>query len=140
MTSPAPPVIAQPDLEAFVWQQVRVIPGTTSFTYAVVHNDHLPWVVAYSIQVDSRATTKEAAKDRSELVRQIMWGLPQVPWAEGVVCYMQAIEGPFWMPDPDGGPRYCARYDVRCHPVPSGSLGKMPRADAAGPVGRKGKQ
>jgi len=129
------PVITQPDLEAFVWQQVSQVAGVTSFSYAAVM-DHLPWVVAHSIQVDARAKTKQAASDRAEQVRQIMWGLPQVPWANGVIAYVQAVEGPFWLPDPDGGPRYTARYEVRCHPVPSSSTGRMPMADAAGPIGR----
>jgi hypothetical protein len=51
-------------------------------------------------------------------VRQIVCALPGVPWAEGVCSYVQPVEGPFWMADPDGGPRYCARYEIRAHPLP----------------------
>jgi len=117
MSTPTiPPVIAQPDLEAFVWSQVSSIPGVTSFCYAAVW-DYLGFNVAYSLQIDARASTKQAARDRAELVRQTIVGLPAQPWAEGTVTYVEPVEGPFWFPDgDDASPRYTARYEIRCHP------------------------
>jgi len=106
--------IVQPDVEAWVWANIGG-PGVTSFTYAAV-NEWPLWQVSYSIQADCRAKTKEAARDLAELTRQKMVGLPLVHWTGGVVTYAQPVEGPFWLPDPDGGPRYVARYDVRAHP------------------------
>lgn len=115
MTTPAP-VIAQPDLEAWVWANVQAIPGVTSFSYAATFGwPH--WLVSHFIQIDARATTKAAARDRAEQARQTISGLPDVPWPDGVVAYAQPVEGPFWLPDPDGGPRYCARYEIRAHPL-----------------------
>jgi hypothetical protein len=111
--------IVQPDLEAWVWAQIKDLPGVTSFCYAVTHPmGYLPWLVAYSVQIDARAKGKQAARDLAEQVRQIMTGLPDVPWPDGVVSTADVIEGPFWLPDPnpDGGPRYVARYEVRAHP------------------------
>jgi hypothetical protein len=105
----------QPDAEAWVWQQLEGLTGVTSFCYAAFH-DHIPWVAAYSIQVDARGSTKQQARDRAEQARQIMCSLPGKPWPQGVVCYAQVVEGPFWLPDNDAGPRYCARYEIRAHP------------------------
>jgi hypothetical protein len=109
------PVVTQPDLEAWVWANVKTVPGVTSFCYAVV-NEWPFWNVAYSVQIDARATTKQAARDAAEQVRQIVVGLPDVPWPDGWVSYVQPVDGPFWLPDPDGGPRYVARYEIRAHP------------------------
>jgi hypothetical protein len=111
------PVVVMPDVEAWVWANIRQLPGVTSFTYSVQHGwPH--WLVAHFLQIDARAKSKQAASDLAEQVRQIVCALPGVPWAEGVCSYVQPVEGPFWMADPDGGPRYCARYEIRAHPLP----------------------
>lgn len=115
LTTPAP-VITAPDLEAWVWAQLRDLPGVTSFTYAVTHV-WPGWVLAYSIQVDARAKRKQAARDTAETARQRMNALPSIPWPDGVVCYAQTTDGPAWLPDPDGLPRYTARYEIRAHPT-----------------------
>ncbi len=112
----APPVIAQPDLEAWVWANISAVPGVTSFCFSAIR-DWPFWLVAYAIQVDARASTKAGARDRAEQVRLIIDGLPYVDWADGVVAYAQPTDGPFWLPDSDGEPRYCARYDIRAHPL-----------------------
>jgi hypothetical protein len=111
-----PPVIVQPDLEGFVYEQIAGMPGVTAFCFAATQQDAPGWVYAYSIQVDARAGRKKAARDLAEQCRQIIIGLPGVPWPDGVVCYVHATDGPFWLADPDGGPRYCARYEIRAHP------------------------
>lgn len=109
-------VTAQPDLEAWVWENLRGIPGVTCFAYAAQQLDARGWLYSHSIQVDARDSRKQVARDRAEQARQAMAGLPDVPWAGGVVVYLQPVEGPFWLPDPDGRPRYCARYEVRVRP------------------------
>jgi hypothetical protein len=131
----AAPVIVQPDLEAWVWANVSHIPGVTTFAYAAFMG-WPPWLVAYSVQADARAKTKQAARDRAETVRQIITALGDLAWPDGVVSYVQGIEGPFWLPDPDGGPRYCARYEIRAHPAPGRSAGTMPAARATRPSRR----
>jgi hypothetical protein len=40
-----------------------------------------------------------------------------VPWPGGTISLVMTEEGPMWMPDPGGGPRYCARYAIRVHPA-----------------------
>src|SRR5499427_2258182 len=50
VTTP-PAVVAQPDVEAWVWAQISAIPGVTSFCYAAV-SDWPHWLVRYSLQID----------------------------------------------------------------------------------------
>lgn len=128
------PVIVQPDLEAWVWSQISDLPGVTSFAYAAAQV-WPGWVYTYSIQIDARAKRKTAARDRAETIRQRMNALPDVPWSEGSVCYVQPVEGPMWLPDDDGLPRYMTRYEVRVHPARV--TGHHPPADLAArhPIG-----
>jgi hypothetical protein len=131
----AAPVIVQPDLEAWVWAQIGDLAGVTSFAYAAVQI-WPGWIMAHSVQADARASRKTAARDQAEIVRQRICALPDVPWAEGTVCYAQPVDGPFWLPDEDGGPRYVARYEIRVHPRrDSGTI--PPAARAAHPARRK---
>jgi hypothetical protein len=134
------PVIVQPDLEAWVWANIGGLPGVTSFAYAATQL-WPGWVYAHSIQADARSARKQAARDTAEQVRQILCGLPDVAWSEGTVCYVQPVEGPFWLPDDDGGPRYVARYEIRVHPLrDSGAIlaapvaARPPRRKAASPA------
>ena len=113
----APPAVVQPDLEAHVWAAVGDLGDVTTFCYTATR-DHAGWQVAYFVQADARARTKEAARDLAERLLRVVCALPAAPWAEGTVTYVQPIEGPFWLPDPeDGKPRYCARYEIRVHPA-----------------------
>jgi hypothetical protein len=109
------PVIVQPDLEAWVWANIRALGDVTSFAYAA--NQLWPgWVYVHYVQIDARHNRKQAARDLAERVRQVICGLPDVPWPDGTVCYVQPVEGPAWLPDDDGSPRYMARYEIRVHP------------------------
>jgi hypothetical protein len=130
-------VIVQPDLEAHVWSVIGG-PGVTSFCYAATH-DFPDWLVAWSLQVDCRAKTKELAAALAEQTRQRMTTvLPAAPWEDGVVSYAQCIDGPFWLADPeDGGPRYVARYEVRAHPRPAGPPAPVAGTRASRPRRRK---
>jgi hypothetical protein len=111
------PVIAQPDVEKWVVQQLEPLGSTvTCFCLAAVQLGLPGWLWSYTIQVDARAGRKAAARNLAESARQVMSGLTSVPWPDGVVSYVKAEAGPFWLPDVDGGPRYCARYEVRAHP------------------------
>jgi hypothetical protein len=111
------PVIAQPDLEAWVWSNLSDLPGVTSFCYSAAQADTIGWIWEYSLQVDCRAARKSAARQLAETARQRIIALPAAAWTAGVISYAEATEGPFWMPDLDGGPRYCTRWDFRVHPA-----------------------
>jgi hypothetical protein len=109
------PIIVWPDTEAHVIAQLAALPGITVWTYAATQHDP-DWIAATFVQVDARAGRKKAARDLAEQARQVMAGLPGAPWPEGAVCYCAPVEGPFYLPDDDGSPRYVARYEVRAHP------------------------
>ena len=117
MTAPLP-VLPAPDLEAHLWEQIKAIEGATYFCYSA-GRDYAALITSYLIQVDARTKQgKQACRDLAERLRRIVYGLPEVPWAEGVITYLETIDGPFWLPDPeDGLPRYCARYEIRVRPA-----------------------
>ena len=111
------PVIVQPDLEAWVWSNLKSYPGVTSFAYTSLQ-DVAGWQWQWSLQVDIRGPRKKATADAAELVRQELLSLPDVYWPDGFITYAQITEGPFWNPDvTDGAPRYTIRIDYRVHPV-----------------------
>jgi hypothetical protein len=129
MSWPVPP---QPDVEAFVWAQIGHLDGVTSFSVAAVPMPLVPWQVAHTLQVDARAGGKRLAWERAEAVRRILWNLGQLPWAEGVVSYVQIVEGPVWLPDDDGQPRYMLRVDIRVHPARQAGPAPLVGATAPG--------
>jgi hypothetical protein len=128
------PVIVQPDLEAWVWANISDLKGVTSFAYAATQL-WPGWVYAHFIQADARAKRKTAARDLAETVRQRICALPDVAWPQGSVCYVQPVEGPFWLPDDDGLPRYTARYEIRVHPRRDSGIQQA--APAAHPAGAR---
>jgi hypothetical protein len=117
--------VEQPDLEAWVWANIKGLGGVTSFSYTALTSAG-GWVVAHYVQIDARAKSKKAASDLAEEARQLVAALPEVPWTEGTVCYVRAVEGPFWLPDDDGSPRYVARYEIRVHPRRTAPAGSAP--------------
>jgi hypothetical protein len=122
----AAPVIVQPDLEAWVWRNIRDLTrlgDLTSFAYAATQLGGPGWIYAHFVQVDARHKRKESARALAETVRQTILGLAEADWSEGTVCYVQAVEGPFFLPDDDGTPRYTARYEIRVHPRRGAALG-----------------
>lgn len=131
------PVPVQPDLEAWLWDQIKHIDGVTSFVYSIIPMPMVPWQVAYSVQIDARHKTKQAAADRAEQVRRVIWALPDAPWRDGVISYVQITDGG-WLPDEDGAPRYFWRAELRVHPNrPAVSVRTMRTADDGRPVGRQ---
>jgi hypothetical protein len=126
------PVIVRPDLEAWLFAQLRDIGGIESFEYTATQQ-WTGWVAAHFVQVDAWAKHKTVARDRAETARQRIVALPDVPWADGTVCYVEPVEGPFWLPGDDGEPRYVARYEIRVHPRrDSGTHRRHPAASPQG--------
>jgi hypothetical protein len=122
----SPAVVAQPDLEAHVWALLESIKGVSMWAYAATQLDPAGWLFAYFLQVDARHKDKQSSRDLAERVRQVMARLPEVPWAQGCVCYLQCTEGPFWLPDDSAAPRYVTRYEVRVHPPRAATAGADP--------------
>ena len=97
------------DVEALVYATISDLGGITSWAYdAQTPWPHVEDVVG--IQVDVRASTKTAARDRAYLVRQRLLRLPFDTTNPVVRC--EVVSGPTWLPDPDGAPRYVLRTSV----------------------------
>jgi hypothetical protein len=122
-----PPTRPQPDLEAHLWRQLEGLEGVNSWAYSVLPS-WPPWVVAYSVQVDCRRGGKQTSWELAERCRRILWDLPSRPWNDGVVVYSQVIEGPAWLPDDDGAPRYMLRAEIRARP------NRTAQGEPAGPL------
>lgn len=130
MSAPAP-VVPQPDIEAWVIRNIRSAHGVTAFVVAGGQLYH-GWAHEYTVQIDCRAKEKKRARDLAEHVRQVVAGLPDVPWPDGVISYHRCAEGPFWLPDDDGDPRYCQRWVIRCHPRRALAAGDLPTPPGQG--------
>jgi hypothetical protein len=109
--------VSQPDLEAWVWENLKHHKGVTSFSYTSFEEvGGYQWY--WGIQVDVRGARKKATADEAEQVRLELMKLPEVAWPDGQITYAQITEGPFWLPDAnDGAPRYVMRIDFRVHPI-----------------------
>lgn len=120
MTTPLPPdpalAYARPDVELLAWQTVSPLGGTQSWSYTATEGDPPGWLCTVHVQVDCRAKTRGAASANADAARQALCALPWQDWPGGVVARVEVTEGPFWLPDPDGAPRYVARYAITAHP------------------------
>lgn len=110
------PVPANPDLEAHLWAQLKALDGVTMQAIAATPADGLPWLVRYTVQVDARHGSKAEAWRRAEDARRVLWAIAAAPWDEGSITYVQLVEGPAWLPDDDGQPRYMMRADIGARP------------------------
>lgn len=65
-----------------------------------------------SLQVDVRASSKKAARDRAYDARSRLLALAEVEWQDGRIGRVEVLAGPLWVPDDDGAPRYVMRVAV----------------------------
>lgn len=139
MTILADPVLgtARPDIEQLVHDRVRPLGGVITWAYAVTDGPLRGWHATTSLQVDVRAHRRAAARDRADQARRLICGLPWAVLPGVVVLFVNVADGPFWLPDSNGGPRYVARYEIGARPaalspldVPGGPAGPMPAARA----------
>jgi hypothetical protein len=118
--------IPRPDLERRIHEMIRPLGGTQVWAYAMVDLDPPGWLVAASVQVDVRASSKPQAWRRADTARRAVMSLPLAAWPEGVVNRVDVVDGPFWLPDPNGAPRYVARYRVVFHPRTAAGMEEPP--------------
>lgn len=117
-------VIEQPDVEAWVWQHLKHLPGVTSFAFTAIpdhpwQSERGPWTVTTSIQVSCRAKRKAAARNLANQALRAVTGLLSIPWPDGVITRAVVTEGPFWLPSDDGDPHYVTRWEIGSHPRPA---------------------
>ena len=101
-------VRTMPDVEEVVHALLKDLGGITS--HAVAASSSWPYLSEQvSIQVDVRASTKKRARDRAYTARSMLLELPATP---GVIADVAVETGPFWLPEPEGAPRYVLRVAV----------------------------
>jgi hypothetical protein len=112
------PVHMMPRGDIERWVQVCLAPlgGIQVWAYAVIDYTQNGYIAGASIQVDVRASSKSASFTRADAARRVVMALPTRRWDEGVISRTEVIDGPFWLPDQDGRPRYVARYLLVFHP------------------------
>ena len=105
---------ARHTLEAHLWDQVKTLPGVRLFSVYTA-DPKVYRLVTMTVQIDARAASKRAARDRAwEAVRAIL-STPDVPWEDGTVTGATVVMGPAWLPDENGAPRYVVRLSVQAH-------------------------
>lgn len=114
----------RPDFELLLYQTVQPLGGTVTWAYSATEGDPPGWLFTAHVQVDCRASSRADASARADQARRAICALPAGSWPGGVVNSVEVTEGPLWAPDPDGAPRYVARYAVTGHPVPASGLPK----------------
>lgn len=115
---PVDPVLrfARPSVELAVRHAVRNLGGTVTWCYAAADRQPRGWLAAVDVQVDVRANSKSTAWRRADACRRAVSVLPWAAQPHGVIASVDVTDGPLWLPDPDGRPRYVARYAILTHP------------------------
>ena len=109
------------DIEAHLYSLLKPLGGIHVWQFDAGSTwPHVATVA--SLQVDVRASSKRAARDRAYEALGVALNLPWLPWDAGVVAKVDTVAGPSWEPDPDGAPRYLFRVNVTHRPnwTPSG--------------------
>lgn len=116
----ADPALGYPgvDVESIVYTALRQF-GASVVVWAYAAGPLQPrnWLAETDVQVDVRAHNKPTAWRFADAARRIVCALPWGDLTRGVIARVDVIDGPTWLPDPDGKPRYVARFAIRAHPA-----------------------
>lgn len=97
-----------PDVELMAYSLLKDLGGI--MVAAVGTTSTWPYLSeVVTVQVDVRASSKKRARDRAYEARALLLELPVTQPLVGAV----AVEsGPFWLPEPEGAPRYVLRAAI----------------------------
>lgn len=109
----------QPDIDWHVYQIIKPLGGTITWSFGSNEGDPAGWIFTSHIQVDVRASRKVTAWARADMARRAICALPWTPWEQGCVGRVSVEDGPSWLPDATNAPRYVARYAITYHPARS---------------------
>lgn len=97
-----------PDVEKMVYDLLADLGGIK--VWAVDSAPYMHAIVEQTtVQVDARASSKARARDRAYDARVRLLSLPGGVWQDGIVYRVDIVQGPAWIPDDDGAPRYVLR-------------------------------
>jgi hypothetical protein len=109
-------LVPRADIEHFVWQQVRHLGRVIVWSYAATELDPHGWAATNMLQVDCHGPTRERAYTMADTARRTIKMLPWKKDTRIVVCSVDCVDGPRWLPDDNAAPRYTARYAIVHHP------------------------
>jgi hypothetical protein len=109
-------LVPRADIEHFVWQQVRHLGRVIVWSYSATELDPHGWAATNMLQVDCTGPTRERAYTMADTARRTIKMLPWKKDTRVVVCSVDCVDGPRWLPDDNAAPRYVARYRVVHHP------------------------
>lgn len=114
----ADPGLALPraDMEYLCWTHLRHLGGVVCHTYGATEGSPGSVLATTHVQVDTRSATRARAAGMADTARRILKALPWESLAEVVVAAVECVDGPRWLPDDNGAPRYVARYAIVHHP------------------------
>lgn len=101
-----------PDVEAHVTTVLEGVGAVKVWAYDSAPESHAV-LERTALQVDVRASSKQAARDRAYEARSRLLALAEYGWQDGRVAGVEVITGPAWLPDEDGAPRYVMRVAVK---------------------------
>lgn len=104
------------DIEYLVWTRIRHLGDATCHMYSATEGDPGSWLTTTMIQVDCRSANRARALGMADTARRIIKALARAELPEVVISMVSCTEGPRWLPDENGGPRYIAQYRIIHHP------------------------
>jgi hypothetical protein len=114
----AEPVLRHPraDVAYYALQQIRDLGSVICWEYNADEGDPSAVLTTTYIQVDCRAANRARAYQVADQVRRTLKAFPWHDWNEAIFSEVESLDGPRWMPDENGAPRFVARYAIHHHP------------------------
>ena len=79
-----------------------------------------PWphrLSIHDVRIVTRAASKQTCSDEAWSVHAAVIALRGKRWEDGLLADVEVLQGPAWLPDPDGRPAYAADYRLFAHPL-----------------------
>jgi hypothetical protein len=99
-----------------MWTTVRGLGNVICYLYSASEGDPAAVITLSYVQVDCRAATRPRAYQLADQVRRRLKAMVWEQFPEVIISAVDCTDGPRWLPDGDGAPRYIARYTVGHHP------------------------
>jgi hypothetical protein len=119
MPAAVDPALLRPraDIGFVVFQPIRnYAKDVRVYEYGAAEGDPGSWIALSSLQVDCGGVNREAAWRLADRCRRRIKAAVWDDFPDVVVTNVVCTDGPRWLPDENGGPRYIARYTVGHHP------------------------
>ncbi|MBO0713510.1 MAG: hypothetical protein J2P59_02050 [Acidimicrobiales bacterium] len=114
----------RPDVAYWVWRCTQDLGRIITWETDAIEGDPSSVIATVFVAVDCYGPTRQRAHEIADQSRRLIKALPWVHWDDGIITSVDTREGPRWVPDENGGPRYSARYAIGVHPPQGGARGR----------------